>query len=181
MGELSSSSLRESFLELPSQAYLKEIFIYDPLTGELRWDFRKDQNNSWNGRFARQIAGNQDPKTGVLRVGINGALYLVSRVIWKIMTGDDPQNLVDHWDGDPGNNRWVNLREATHAQNGANKAGWSPRDLPKCVYPRRCKSGIRYGVIVSNKQIGTFGSIEEAVKARNERLLALHGEFARCA
>jgi hypothetical protein len=181
MDESSSSSLKEGFLELPSQAYLKEIFIYDPLTGELRWDFRKDQSNSWNGRFARQIAGSQDPKTGVLRVGINGTLYLVSRVIWKIMTGEDPQKLVDHRDGDPGNNRWGNLRLATHAQNGANKAGWSSRDLPKCVYPRTCKSGIRYGVIISNKQIGTFGSIEAAVEARNEHLLSLYGAFARCA
>ena len=37
------------------------------------------------------------------------------------MTGRMPSAQVDHIDGDQGNNRWANLREATSASNALNR------------------------------------------------------------
>ena len=36
------------------------------------------------------------------------------------MTGEDPELFVEHIDQDPTNNKWDNLRLATHSQNAVN-------------------------------------------------------------
>ena len=38
------------------------------------------------------------------------------------MTGKHPEHEIDHAGGDPSNNRWVNLREATRGQNSQNRS-----------------------------------------------------------
>jgi hypothetical protein len=111
---------------LPSREYLIECFGYDPETGVVLWNRRPDSHfkngeDGWNGRWAGKVAGSLD-SWGYMQIRINGRVYKLHRVIWKLMTGSDPIDQIDHVDQDRTNNRWSNLRAATGAENGRNRS-----------------------------------------------------------
>jgi len=111
-----------------SQDILKECFIYDPETGALTWSVRPREHfntdRGWkmfNTRFAGKTAGSVNKVAGYLQVRISYKPYQVHRVIWCLVTGAWPKNEIDHEDHKKANNRWGNLREATHQENGKNQ------------------------------------------------------------
>jgi hypothetical protein len=79
---------------------------YSPTTGVL----------SRNGRPCSQTPSAQ----GYLRVMVKRKALYQHRVIFFLMEGRWPEQ-VDHINGDRSDNRWSNLREATHSQNNLNK------------------------------------------------------------
>ena len=85
----------------------------------------------------------------------------------------------DHRDCDKGNNRWTNLREATHSQNNANRRIWKNRSGVKGVRPIRSK----WQAWLYHKKklyVGPLrGSIPEASVDYEKLALQYHGEFAR--
>lgn len=102
-------------------------FDYDPETG---WLIRP---RSTQGAKAGRV-GCRRPD-GYRCLSFRGRHQLEHRVIWLWMTGDWPDQLVDHINGDPSDNRWVNLRSADKRLNAQN---------------RRCASG-------KNKHSGLLG------------------------
>jgi len=44
------------------------------------------------------------------------------RVVWKLVTGEEPPTEIDHIDGNGLNNRWDNLRDGSHGENSRNMA-----------------------------------------------------------
>lgn len=58
-------------------------------------------------------------------VSTNGYLmvgkFRAHRIAYFIMTGENPENDIDHVNGDRLDNRWINLRPATRSQNLINK------------------------------------------------------------
>lgn len=112
-------------LPLPPQSYLQECLTYDETTGRLTWKARppshfKDAQlgASWvaniqNSKFAGK------PAKGHLRGSINGQRVYAHRVIWKLVYGTEP-DVIDHIDGDPGNNVLTNLRSGTSRDNSRN-------------------------------------------------------------
>lgn len=100
--------------ELPSQDVLNEMFNYDAETGKL---YISDNAyiHAHRGKEAGTISRN-----GYLRVSvtINGkrTQYMAHRVIWKMLTGEDPDT-IDHINFDRLDNRICNLRDGTQAQN----------------------------------------------------------------
>ena len=173
-----------SYKSIPSQQYLCSIFDYGPSTGVLLWKRRSDSSVQWNGKFAGKEAGS------IKRIGrnarraicINNSLFLAHRLIWVMMTGRSPSHEIDHIDGDPLNNRWTNLREATHQQNGWNQKG-NDRSLPKGVStvknsrlnPYRAR--ITMGGI--EKHLGCFKSAELSHAAYRKAAIEAWGEYAR--
>src|SRR5882672_6258292 len=89
---------------------IRRLFNYDPVTGVLTWRIRK------GNKLPGSIAGKRT-KRGYISVRIDGLWYRAHRLIWVIMTGAWPENVVDHEDRNPGNNAWYNLRDVTQAVN----------------------------------------------------------------
>ena len=75
--------------------------------------------NAETGVLTRKRTGNTVTTRNV-KIG-RKEQYLKHRVIWVMMTGKDPGEIcIDHIDRDPSNNRWINLRLATHQENMQN-------------------------------------------------------------
>ena len=160
---------------LPSQARLRELLDYDPLTGGLVWKLSPANNIPAGSPVGGQ--GSSNNRTA----RIDGGRYPTQRLIWKLVTGDDPPHLVDHKNGNFTDNSWENLRLATHSQNNANKRlKSSTSGLPKGVF--RSRSGRRYGASVKfsgvSHFLGYFDTPDEAHQAYRKAAIDLHGEFA---
>jgi hypothetical protein len=118
---------------LPSIEQLCKLFDYEPQTGVLRWKVRDDVPgmSGWNTKYAGKPAGNASmlrrPSSrkwyhAGMRVRIDGKNYGVHRLIWAMKTGEWPEHSIDHINRDPLDNRWVNLREATAAEQCQNRS-----------------------------------------------------------
>src|SRR4051812_31795058 len=111
---------------LPSQEYLKKCFEYNPETGELTWKERPlahfKSERYWralNSRCAGKIAGCISDDRAY--VTIQGRLYLLHRVIWKLLHNEEPKE-IDHKDCASLNNNIKNLRRATRNENARNRS-----------------------------------------------------------
>lgn len=174
---------------LPPRDFLEICLAYDLNTGRLTWKERpRDHfpsdwahshwNKLWSGKEAFTSADEDGYRGGTLTFAGSKKRYKAHRVIWKIMTGDDPA-VIDHADGNPLNNAWVNLREVSLAENARNVN--SPRARAG-RWVRRKKNGT-YEVRVSDRngqriQVGTFRSEADARTAAHAFAVQEHGEFA---
>lgn len=95
------------------QSYLRRILSYDPDTGIFRWRVKHSK---------KVVPGTEAGGVnvaGYIVIGIDGKCYYAHRLAWLYMTGEWPRQ-VDHNDTIKRNNRWSNLRIATHQQNVLN-------------------------------------------------------------
>lgn len=162
---------------LPDREELLRLFEYDPNAGALRW-------KSIPVNFRRAKVGDEVGTVnarGYRVVGIAGVYYYVHRIIWKMVTGDEPSQFIDHIDRDRLNNRWLNFREATNAENKQNG----------CIYSNN-KTGVKgvcwdashraWRAYISvngvQRKLGRFKALEAATAAVNAARLQLHGNFA---
>lgn len=164
---------------LPSQEELHRLFSYDPVTGVLTWKVRPNPK----ALHVRPGKTAGFPSTGGHLVIVLACIrYYAHRVIWKMVTGDEPDRQVDHIDGDKTNNRWANLRLASHGQNRSNaKAGKNNKSGVKGVcWDAGHQAWLAY-VSSGGKQtrIGRFKSLADAASARREAADLAHGEFVR--
>lgn len=140
---------------LPTIERLREVFRYDPETGDLIWI-------SMVSRRAPIGTKAGSPNSyGYLTVGLDGVRNLaVHRVIWFMVTGEWPPR-IDHRDLDRVNNRWENLRLATRSQNAANTAKPATNTSGiKGVYLRRGRFAAQ---IMKDQRViylGTFDTLE---------------------
>lgn len=167
---------------LPDAEYLRQCFDYDPDTGVLTWRERPPEHfpdlrawKIWNTRFVGKRAG-----TPLRRyVGILNHPYTIHRVIWKLVTGDEPPEQIDHMDQDWMNNRWANLRGATQYQNQRNR-GAQRNNLAGLKGVSRDRSGHYYARLTLRgvpTRIGTFQTAEAAHAAYCDAARVEYGEF----
>lgn len=100
----------------------------------------------------------------------------------RVILGAKAGQVVDHRNGDGLDNRRVNIRIATDAQNNANKAAKSSTGFRGVI---QVESG-RFRASISDrngktkaKVIGTFATAEEAARAYDRAAIERFGEFAR--
>jgi len=155
---------------------IQQVFNYDPDTGHLYWRERKQ------GRKFGAV-GSKD-KDGYLVVWMNRRKnrYPVHRIIWAYIHGEWPKDQIDHVNGAKDDNRLINLREATTAQNMRNVGKQSHNTSGfKGVSWHKLRNKWRSDIKINGKQLslGLFNTPEEAYLAYCDAAKKLHGDFAR--
>jgi len=165
---------------------LNALLFYDEHTGILTWKMQpatSRANIGFNNKCGGKVAGTVGTH-GYVMIGISKIYYLAHRIIWKMKTGNDPADQIDHKDTDRGNNRWVNLRET---ENGPNIHNSRRR--------KDNKSGIKgvfwddyhqawvaaIGIDGKQTRLGRFKDIQQASEARRIASEKMHGQFSRLA
>ena len=168
---------------LPAAEYVRNLLDYDPVTGCLIWKPRPCK--PWSSGFAGKVAGSPSMQ-GHIKVRVDGVTYLAHRLIWLIICGVEPSNQIDHKNGDPADNRWLNLREATSQDNNRNRRigrnnssgfkgvcySWRHRNFP-------WKASI--GIDGKQEHLGYFATAELAHAAYCAAAAIKYGKFARAA
>jgi hypothetical protein len=158
-----------------THAELLANLAYDPSTGLFTWITKRSG-------VKRAVAG---CKMGAGKrrkeqwmIGLLGRAYIRGRLAWFYMTGEWPIE-IDHRDGDRMNDRWANLREATRAQNEANKSvrrnnklGIKGVDIFEGKFRAQIYRGRKY-------MLGSFSTLEEAAEAYAQAARDFDGDFAR--
>lgn len=175
---------------LPSQDYLRECFDYVLSTGQLIWRSRPSEHfkdlrayKAFNSRFSGQVAGHYHSRNGYLEIRFNRMLYKGHRIIWKLLTGEDPNNMLDHINGDVSDNRIENLRVA-NAQENARNAWKRPQSKNasseyKGVSKNKNGKWICYVTVDDTPCATTFDTELEAALHYDKTVKELFGEFAR--
>jgi hypothetical protein len=99
-----------------SAARLRELLVYDPLTGAFRWRVTR-------GRCRAGTVAGSATSDGYHRVMLDGEEHQAHRLAWLYMTGAEPAAEVDHIDGIKKNNVWTNLRDVPRQINSQNQRG----------------------------------------------------------
>lgn len=153
---------------------LKQRLSYDAATGTVRWTITYS-SHAIKGKEAGCVNA-----AGYKVIRINKKLHLAHRIAWAIEHGAWPENEIDHINGDRLDNRLVNLRQATHAENSCNTKMQSNNTSGfKGVH--RHKNGWR-AVIKSGGRtrcLGVHVSKEAAAKAYAKAASLYHGNFVR--
>jgi len=165
---------------LPQLEVLNKLFDYQPDSGVILYKV------SVGKKKAGQKAGTINAK-GYLAIGITidqkFCVFKAHRLIWCITTGTDPCDLqIDHIDGNKLNNKFLNLRLATHAQNARNRGpGKNNKSGLKGVSWKKDEQKWVSRIKVNNRSIGLgrFPTPELAHMAYCKAAAELHGDFAR--
>lgn len=166
---------------------LKDIIDYDPDTGVVTWKKRETGSPHWKDtsvkRFNMVTAGKQagtvkKAKNDTVQMNIklpDGKSYLLHRVIWALETGEWPEGMVSHKDGDRTNNALENLQEATQGdlnRNGAVRSDNTSGIKGVSWIESRGYYKVRteYNGEVRTKNVKT---LEEAKRVKEEQLLEI--------
>jgi hypothetical protein len=146
---------------------LLEVFDYDHERGVL---IRR------GGRFKGAICGQEAGAKKHLRIRVDGEFYALHRLIWLHAHGVWPTEVIDHIDGNRGNNRLSNLRDVDQATNMQNqrKAMSSSKTGLLGAYPWRDKFAAGIGINGRIKHLGVFNTAEEAHAKYLDAKRAMH-------
>lgn len=174
-----------------TQDFLRSLFEYDPETGVLTWKWRPRElfssDKGWriaNSKCAGKPTGCVS-YSGYAQVNFFGKILPAHRLIWILIHGECPDE-VDHINGVKHDNRLCNLRNVDHGDNTRNAGSRADNSSGTTgVYLRECGRKWRAQINSQGKRVdlGTYGSFEEAVKARasaNERF-GFHTNHGRTA
>lgn len=150
---------------------LKQLLAYCPETGAFTWV------NCQATQVRPGSAAGSTRKDGYVVIKVNGKPYKAHRLAFLYMTGRMPVT-VDHRDKNPSNNRWSNLREASHAENCRNRTFANSTGTPCVGKERSGRFSARVKVNGVRTYLGTFDTAEQAARAVTTAKQRLHGEFA---
>ena len=143
---------------------------YNPITGLFR-NVAPCSNNATKDWYA-----GSDQCGRSYSVWFDGKNQRAHRVAWYLMTGEWPDDTIDHINGNAKDNRWCNLRVVTQQTNNRNIL--KPRAHNKLgvqgVRPKG--NGFIARITVNGREcyLGFFKSIELASKAYQEAKLIYH-------
>lgn len=140
---------------------LKELLEYSEITGVFFWRVFR------GGRTKAGMKAGSIDSSGHVQIKVDGMTYQAHRLAWLYVTGKIPDSHIDHINGVCADNRFSNIRQASHAQNMQNMTKahsnnkscgllgvtWNKRD-------QRWRAQIR--VCGKKRWIGAFSTPEDA-------------------
>ena len=150
-----------------TQARLKELLAYDPLTGVFT-RLKKTNRNKVIGSEAGSVNAE-----GYVLIGVDGARYMAHRLAWLYVFGSLPTKLIDHINHDKSDNRIENLREVTQSENLQNQV--SPRKTTKSGFLGVSWDGANkkwMAVIKTNRKLKNLGRFDTPEQAHQKYLAA---------
>lgn len=177
---------------------LNQLLDVDFKTGELTWKRRHEDlflegkqsaaHNCaiWNGRFAGKKAFNYAQGMGYLHGSIFGNKFLAHRVVFAMYQSEWPEYEVDHINGVKTDNRPINLRSVSHAENMRNqKLKINSTTGINGVHFNKSRGLFEAHISVNSKKVslGRFETAEDARQARfsAEQLYSYHANHGRAA
>ncbi len=150
-----------------TQSELKEILHYDKDTGVFTWlvaNSRRVEIGDVAGCVVKKQCGKS-----YIKIRINGKLSSAHRLAVLYVLGRFPYIEVDHLDGCGTNNKWINLREVSMAENQKNRRLHSNNSSGVCgVFWD--KGMLKWKALIksNNKSIyiGRYKNLSDAINAR---------------
>ena len=94
---------------------LNEIFTYKD--GKLYYRNYRDRIITGPNYEGKEAGQNPNNAKGIVQIKIDYSLYYRSRLIWKLLNGNDPVGVIDHFDKDPTNDKIENLQDISQLEN----------------------------------------------------------------
>lgn len=152
---------------------LRELLDYDPETGIFKWRVSR------KGVTAGTTAGCCSGK-GYIQIRLLYRRYYAHRLAWLHFYGGWPPGEVDHVNLSKNDNRIINLRIATRAQNIANSnARLKNKVQRKGVKKINNRYVARIYIAGEEKYLGIFKTLQEAGDAYDKAAAMEYGDFAR--
>lgn len=142
-------------------------------TGEFTWKECKA------GQISTGTKAGSTRKDGYVVIKLDGKAYKAHRLAWFYMTGQWPTG-IDHINREPSDNRWENLRLATHAENCRNRVYANSTGYPGVGMERNGRFRARVKLAGKRYRLGVFATAEEAFAAVQTAKQHFHGAFATC-
>lgn len=153
----------------------RAVLDYDPETGAMTW--RASPAN--NVRVGDEVGSVNSE--GYRGTKLNGRHVTVHRLAWLLMTGEWPDDQIDHINGNRADNRWRNLRQASARENASNTRTRQASGY-RGVYPNpRCKRKKWCATIRADGRcvyLGGYETPEAAAAAYDAAAKQIRGEFA---
>lgn len=160
---------------------LRALLSYDEFSGWLIWRWRSVEwfsdgtcysattnQKRWNTQNAGCRAFGSKKNGGYFGMILKRP-YQTHRVIWAMQVGSWPDGLIDHINGDPFDNRFVNLRIADAGINARNKRLLDSNTSGFCgVRVKKGRFYARATFMGKETHIGTFKTFDEATTARQK-------------
>lgn len=150
-------------------ALAKDHLSYNPDTGLLTWIKRQ------HGRKVTIEPGtivSWVRPDGYLQLTLRSRKLLAHRVAWAIHYGAWPKKHLDHINRNKTDNRIINLRRATQAENCHNTRTRSETGVLG-VYLRKTRYYAHIGHKGKQYYIGSFATVDEAAQARKQKAIEL--------
>lgn len=178
-------------------AMLRKLLRYEPETGKLFWLPRDEahflatgdsRGSGWSCRAWNAKNANRQAFTAISNGYPTGAIFGKNfgahRVAWALYYGAWPEKVIDHINGDPADNRIVNLRDVSSALNQRNSK-LNKRNASG--HPGICwdKSRKRWSAEIGGghykRHLGRFCALADAISARREaeKALSYHPNHGR--
>lgn len=153
---------------------LRQLLFYEPETGKLFWRKRPVELFNtprdckiWNSNFGNKLALNCPDSSGYLYGKISKKMVSAHRAAWAIHYGEMPKGEIDHINHIVYDNKIINLRDISGAQNKRN-ASKRNDNISGFTGVYRLNNKWAAGIRVDGKRIylGSFSDKNDAINCR---------------